>query len=204
MQRAQSLTPGRRRARGLAALAAAVALAAAGCSDSDPDPAASAETTGTTSESILPPEPRGFPERVGEPVALASGGQDQAAWEVTLQESEAGLCILIEGAAEGQMAEGCGFEVPERNAVSSYRFPRDDAAGYAVVAGQADPDATAVRVELADGQVLEPELQDDPTGTSAARVYVVEVAPAQPVVAVEALAGEEVLQRRELPAETAG
>lgn len=192
--------PAGRRVRWLAAALAVVALAAGGCSDSDADaePAAATGTAGTSTGSILPPEPAGFPERVGEPVELASGGEGELAWQVTLQESVAGLCILIEGAGAGQMAEGCGFEVPESNAVSSFRFPPDDSAGYAIVAGQTDPEATAVRVELADGAVVEPELRDDPTGTSEARVYVAEVVPAQPVVAVEALAGDEVLQRREV------
>lgn len=199
--------PWRARRRCLAALAAAGVLALGACSDSDAasDPAPTAATpAGDTTDSPLPPASEGFPEREGDPVELASGGEGEMAWSVTVQGSVAGLCILIEGAAEGQMAEGCGFEVPERNAVSSFRFPRDDAAGYAVVAGQAAPDATAVRLELVDGGVLEPELQDDPTGAGEAQVYVAEVVPAQAVVAVEALAGREVLQRREPAGENPG
>lgn len=169
--------------RWLLALAVAGALALAGCAGDEPAADAGSPAGATTSGG-------GFPERVGERVVLATG--EAGRWEVSLQESVAGLCILVREPS-GDRREGCGFEVPERHDVAALVYQGES---YQVVAGPVVSAASEVRIELEGGEHVEAEVRDDPTGSSdGASVYVAEVPPGR-VVAVEALEGESVLARR--------
>lgn len=135
-----------------------------------------------------------FPERTGDPVAVASGGEDGAGWELTAQESVEGTCLLVEDELDRQ-TEACGFDVPALHDIGF--FDHTGVAGSPqVLAGVATAEVTDVRLEIADGTTISAPLLR-PDGATRVAFFVVELTGGQRVSAVVAVGADgQELERR--------
>lgn len=135
-----------------------------------------------------------FPERTGDPMAVASGGEDGAQWELSAQESVEGSCLLVEDELDRQ-TEACGFDVPALHDIGF--FDHTGVAGSPqVFAGVAADEVADVRLDIEGGTSISAPLLR-PDGATRVAFFVVELTEGQRVSAVVALGADgQELERR--------
>ena len=139
------------------------------------------------------PAPGTFPPRTGKAFVVASDD----GWTLTAQDSTAGMCLEL--AKGGDKRTGCGFEVPERNAVSYFAARLG---GTRYLAGPVARTARAVVVRLADGRSLRTEARAATRlGTD---VFVIDIPFGDPTAVLALGGGDEELGAVQTPVDPWG